>query len=562
MVVASKVLASEFLPRALLQSTETSCVHMRSCSAFLFCVEVLVQHIPVLVVGGSLVGLSASLFLSWRGVSNIVIEKHTGSALHPRAMGFTERTMEYFTAVGLGNQIPQVVPGTRLRRAVVESLSGQWIRETVWTPESNAPTHSDGVTPHTGAAIPQDKLEPILRARALELGSQLLQGTELVSFDQDAEGVTALVRNRATGEARSIRADYLVAADGASSGIREALGITREGVGYLRTVGSVLFRCPDADQFLDRGFQQFEIEQTGLRAFLTSYGDGRWVLMRTDGKDLDVEQLESLIRASLGKDFDFEIITTGHWEMAGRIAATYSAGRVFLAGDAAHQLPPTRGGFGANTGIDDVWNLSWKLAMVVDGTSSPALLDTYDAERRPIGWLRHQQTFARPDYAKWLKRPMEPQPLLSDTALELGQLHRSAAVIGASDDLPPAAHPTDWAGQPGVRAPYLEMAIAAGDTSTLDFVGRQFTLFAEDSKWIEAAARVSASTGVPIDAVLIGQDAQTNIDEFRSRFGVTSAGASLVRPDGIVGWRSVGGVSDADAALHDALQGIASLRGA
>lgn len=519
------------------------------------------QHIPVLIVGGSLVGLSASLFLAWRGVPNIVIEKHEGSALHPRAMGFTERTMEYFTAVGLGEQIPQVVPGTRLRRAVVESLAGHWIRETEWTPDGGAPAQGDVVTPHTGAAIPQDKLEPMLRARAVELGSQLLQGTELMSFDQDADGVTAVVRDRSSGEERSIRAAYLVAADGASSGIREALGIAREGVGYLRTVGSVLFRCPEADQFLERGFQQFEIEQAGVRAFLTSYGDGRWVLMRTDGQDLDELQLDPFIRACLGKDFAFEIITTGRWEMAGRIATRYSMGRVFLAGDAAHQLPPTRGGFGANTGIDDVWNLAWKLAMVVDGKSSPALLETYDAERRPIGWLRHQQTFARPDYAKWLKGPMEPHPLLGDMAMELGQLHRSAAVIGASDDLPPAAHPNEWAGQPGVRAPYLEMTAPAGGLSTLDLVGKQFTLFAEDSTWIEAAAHLRVSSGVPIFAVHVGKDVQANLDDVRRRLGITSAGASLVRPDGIIGWRSVGGVPDVDAALGDALHEIASLRG-
>lgn len=460
-------------------------------------------------------------------------------------------------AVGLGKQIPQVAPGTRLRRAVVESLAGEWIRETAWTPDSAIPTPDTAVTPHTGAAIPQDKLEPILRARAVELDSQLQQGTELLSFEQDADGVVVRVRDRATDNERSIRAAYLVAADGASSSIREALGIAREGVRYLRTVGSVLFRCPEADQFLARGFHQFEIEQTGLRAFLTSYGDGRWVLMRTDGQALDAQQLEPFIRASLGKDFAFEIITTGHWEMAGRIATTYRQGRVFLAGDAAHQLPPTRGGFGANTGIDDVWNLSWKLALVLDGTSTPALLDTYDAERRPIGWLRHQQTFARPDYAKWLKGPMEPQPSFSDIAMELGQLHRSAAVIGASDDLPAAAHPSEWAGQPGVRAPYLEMTVEAGSTSTLDWVGRQFTLFTEDPTWREAAARVSASSGVPIVSVVIGEDAHADRDEFRRRFGVTSTGASLVRPDGIVGWRSVAGVSDADVALSDALHVIA-----
>ena len=145
--------------------------------------------------------------------------------------------------------------------------------------------------------------------------------------------------------------------------------------------------------------------------------------------------------------------------------------------------------------------------------------------------------------------------------MELGQLHRSAAVIGASDDLPPAAHPSDWAGQPGVRAPYLEMTAAAGSTSTLDLVGKQFTLFAEDSRWVEAAARVCASSGMPIVAVHIGKDAQADLNEFRRRFGISPAGASLVRPDGIIGWRSVGTVSDADAALGDALREIASLHG-
>ena len=514
------------------------------------------QHVPVLVIGGSLVGLSASLFLASRGVPHLVVEKHPGSALHPRAIGFTERTMEYFSAVGLGDRIPQVAPGTRLRRVVVDSLAGSWLRETAWTPGSDAPAPGAVVTPHTGAAIPQDKLEPLLRDRAVELGAQLALNTTLTSFEQDADGVTALVCSRATGEERRIRADFLVAADGASSPIRESLGIPREGVGHLRTVDSVLFRCPGADRFLSSGVQQFEIEQPGLRAFLTNYADGRWVLMRTDGQGLDEQQLGPFIRACLGQDLPFEIITTGRWEMAGRVATRYREGRVFLAGDAAHQLPPTRGGFGANTGIDDAWNLAWKLAMVLAGTASAGLLDSYDAERQPIGWLRHQQTFARPDYAKWLKAPMPPQPLFSDVAMELGQLHRSRAVIGAGEDLPAAAHPHDWAGQPGVRAPFVAMTDEAGGRSTLDRVGRQFTLLSEDAGWIDAAARASAATGVPVDAVHVGQAVHADLAEFRRRFGIAAAGASLVRPDGIVGWRSVKGETDPAAALADAIRRI------
>jgi len=518
------------------------------------------HHVPVLVIGGSLVGLSASLFLAWRGVPNIVIEKHQGSALHPRAMGFTERTMEYFAAAGLGDRIAQVAPGTRLRRAVVESLAGRWMHETEWTPGASAPAPHEVVTPHTGAAIPQDKLEPILRSRAVELGSQLWLGTELASFEQDAGGVTAAVRLRSTGEERRIRAAYLIAADGASSGIREALGIEREGVGHLRMVESVLFRCPEADQYLERGIQQFEIEQPGVRAFLTTYGDGRWLLLRTDGQPLDEQRLEPFIRACLGKDLPFEVITTGRWEMAGRIATKYSEGRVFLAGDSAHQLPPTRGGFGANTGIDDAWNLAWKLAAVVHGPSSPGLLGTYSAERQPIGWLRHQQTFSRPDYAKWLKDPIEAQPLLPDLAMELGQLHRSQAVIGAGDDLPAAAPPGAWAGHPGVRAPYLKMSSRKGDLSTLDLVGKQFTLFAEEAKWIDAAARVSACEGVQISSVHVGHDVWAEPGEFRRKFGLSPEGASLVRPDGIVGWRCPAGAPDVEKALRAAIQQLAFLQ--
>lgn len=282
--------------------------------------------------------------------------------------------------------------------------------------------------------------------------------------------------------------------------------------------------------------------------------------MRTDGQDLDEQQLGALIRTCLGWDFTFDIITTGRWEMAGRIATKYSAGRVFLAGDAAHQLPPTRGGFGANTGIDDVWNLAWKLALVVSGHSSPALLKTYDQERRPIGWLRHQQTFARPDYAKWLQAPIEPQVLPGDVAMELGQLHRSQAIVGAGDDLPPAAHPNDWAGQPGVRAPYLQLSCETGSESTLDLVGRHFTLFTEDDAWVHAARGVSAATGVEVDAAHVGHDARVSLDEFRRKFGLGPGGASLVRPNGIVGWRSVDGESDAQRALIDAVRQTALLR--
>lgn len=146
------------------------------------------------------------------------------------------------------------------------------------------------------------------------------------------------------------------------------------------------------------------------------------------------------------------------------IADRYQEGRVFIAGDAAHALPPTRGGFGANTGIADVHNLAWKLEAVLRGRSCPALLETYEAERRPVACTRLEQTFARPDYARYAK-DFENVPLFDDAAMEYGQLYRSAGIVGAGDELPAAAPPNVWKGQPGTRAPHVwaEWGAAAVD---------------------------------------------------------------------------------------------------
>lgn len=398
------------------------------------------ERIPVLIVGGSLVGLSAALFLAWRGIKPVVIEKHTGSSAHPRAIGFTERTLEFYRAVGIANQIPEVPAGKRLRRVRATSLTGAWYGETDWTPGQEG-QHAAMASPVTGAAIAQDKLEPILRAEAAAHGADLRLGVEVLGFKQLDDGVRVEMRERASGKVSCLVADYVIAADGAESGIREALGIQRIGFGHLRTLRSILFRCEAADSILVKGVQQFNIEQADFQGFLTSYGDGRWVLMFDDTQEFSGADPGDLVRKALGGDSVFEILTTGRWEMAGRIAERYSDGRIFLAGDAAHQLPPTRGGFGANTGIDDAWNLAWKLEWVLKGRSSRRLLDTYNEGRQPIGWLRHQQTFGRPDYAPSVGNALKDEMLDGNEAMELGQLHRSSAIIGAGAELPPAASP-------------------------------------------------------------------------------------------------------------------------
>ena len=490
------------------------------------------RHVPVLIVGGSLVGLSASLFLRHHHVPHLLIEKHRGSASHPRAMGFTETTMEHYRACGIADRIPEADLDVRLRRVQVKTLFSDWTGETDWTPGEPA-DRTAALSPRSGAAIAQDKLEPILRAAALEAGAELALGVELITLAQDESQATAVIRDRADGNEETVTADWVIACDGADSPIRESLGVTRSGVGHLRTLRSVLFRCPDADPVLGRGVQQFEIEQPGFKAFLTSYGDGRWALMFDDDRERDTEQLRAAVLRALGRKLSFEIITIGNWELAGRIADRYRVGRIFLAGDAAHQLPPTRGGFGANTGIDDCWNLAWKLAAVVGGNAHPDLLDTYQAERRPIGWLRHQQTFSRPDYARWRPTTFEPEPLFGNDAMEFGQLNRSAAVIGAGPDLPAAAAPQVWAGQPGTRTPHVWEQREAGSRSTLDLFGQDWVLLSADPAWIALGQRL------PLRTVSVGRDfVFPNDRPFASIFGIDDKGATLVRPDGIIAWRS------------------------
>ncbi|CAN5728466.1 FAD-dependent oxidoreductase [soil metagenome] len=483
----------------------------------------------VLVVGGSLVGLAAAMFLSWRGVRVTLVEKHPGSSAHPRAVGYTPRTMELLRAVGIANQVPPAPDDFRLRRIRVESLAGTWFDESAWT--DDGPTVMP--SPERGAAVAQDHLEPLMRARAIELGADVRLATELVSFMQDAHGVTAVVRPRGQDET-TIRAKYMIAADGTRSPIREQLAIGRSGRGGIRVLRSVLFTAP-LDEYLASGIAQFQINQPDFQAFLTTYGDGRWVLFLHDDRDHTNDELLAAIHRTLGRrDLPIEILTTGRWELSALIADRFADRRIFLAGDAAHTLPPSRGGFGANTGIDDAHNLAWKLAAVLDGTAGAPLLDTYDAERRPVAWLRHDQIFARQDY-KAEAAGHGATTIFPDIALELGHLYRSSAILGAGAELPPAATPDEWRGQPGTRAPHLWIAPTL---SLLDLLQRGWVVLSDDTHWGAQTIRIDATT--------------------RTAFGLSPGGAALIRPDGYIAWRSPTMVANPAAALATALAACTS----
>lgn len=485
----------------------------------------------VLVVGGGLAGLSTALFLAWRDVPVVVVERHAGSSPHPRAIGYTPRTLELLRAVGMGDAIPgRTATGTGVARIRVESLAGQWFEEQPWSAPDKATPLTD-FSPCGGAGLAQDRFEPLLRDKARELGADIRMSTELLAFEQDEDGVTATVRD-AGGDEYQVRAAYLVGADGHRSPVRSALGIDRVGKGFLGTSSSVLFRAP-LEPYTESGYFQFVIDQDDLRGMITTYGDGRWVLFYGDREVAGEEALRALIFQAIGRsDVDVELITSGRWEMTAGVAERFADGRVFLAGDAAHTLPPSRGGYGANTGIEDAHNLAWKLAAVLAGESAPALLDTYDPERRPVATLRHDQIFLRSEGAA------NGSETYDDAAVEFGHLYRSAAVLGAGPDLPVAARPDEWAGQPGTRAPHVWLA---PEVSTLDLFQRGWVLVTDDPAW---------------GGLVEGVDCQVIVeraDEVRTAFGLKPGGASLVRPDGYIAWRTVDPPADRAAALAQAL---------
>jgi len=228
-------------------------------------------------------------------------------------------------------------------------------------------------------------------------------------------------------------------------------------------------------------------------------------------------------------------------------------------GDAAHTLPPTRGGYSANTGIHDAHNVAWKIAAALFGTSTPALLDTYDPERRPVAWQRLQQTFARPDYEAVADGFAADVDIIDPIAMELSQLYRSAAVLDAGEDLPVAALPDQGAGQPGTRAPHLWIDRDGLRLSTLDLFGRGWVLLADDDRWGAAAASATARTGTDVLALRLGRDVHTpNPSELMRAFGLQAGGASLVRPDGYVAWRAIQLPANPDTALIEALAQAAS----
>jgi len=396
------------------------------------------------------------------------------------------------------------------------------------------------------------------------------------SFEQDDAGVVAVLRSRDGGAPRKVRARYLIAADGAHSVVRERLSIGMAGRGSFASCATIYFKADLRALIGDRNLSVVYVNQAGLLAFFrfaitqdagflavfkASDEDGRDL---RDAKGLTPERCAALVRAALGAPADFyiQIGDVQPWSATAATAAVFRQTRVFLAGDAAHLMPPT-GGFGGNTGIADVHNLAWKLGLVLDGAAGPALLDTYDLERRPQCNLIVEQA-----YARYVKRvdPSLPSndlaPLLDDASIELGSVYASGAVLDDDDptrgDGAMLEDPRQPSGRPGARVPHFRLRRGAVDLSTLDLAGQGFVLLTGTSgqAWMQAADALAATGKIPLRAHRIAPDGDLADPggRFESAVGIGARGALLLRPDGVIGWRARDAEADPRARLHEVMR--------
>lgn len=531
------------------------------------------QEVPVLIVGGSLVGLSTSVLLSSHGVPNMLVERHSGTAIHPRAASFHQRTMEIFRGVGLQDAVEAAAEREFVQNGAivaVESLRGKELKYFYRSYNDGV----EGLSPTSRLFITQVGLEPVLRARAQELGAQLHYATELVGFEQHDDAVTAVVRPRDGGAERTVRAQYLVAADGAHSPVRRQLGVAMIGRGSFANCLTIYFKA-DVRQLMGErnlsvvyvnhpellGFFRFSI--TGDSGFLSVFSTVNPDGTRDThvGADMSVAHCVDLVRTALGSEPDLpvEVENIQRWSAAAGCAARFRDRRVFLAGDAAHVMPPT-GGFGGNTGVSDAHNLAWKLAMVLGGDAGPALLDTYDPERSATGQLTVEQAYTR--YVLRVDPSLPQDDLadpLDDASIELGAIYRSGAVLDgdALEEGIPLDDPRTPSGRPGTRAPHIPVDRDGKPGSIQDVVGREFVLLAGSSgaSWCQVAREVAASAGIPLTAYRVGADGDLDVagGRFEEAFAVTADGAVLVRPDGVIAWRATSSVSDFRGTIEDVM---------
>jgi 2,4-dichlorophenol 6-monooxygenase len=569
----------------------------------------------VLVVGSGPAGATAALALATLGVEHIVITKYSWTANTPRSHITNQRTVEVFRDLGIEDDIrangtPQHLMGDTV---FCTSLSGDEIgRVRTWGTHPARQADYTLASPSENCDLPQTLLEPILIGHAGARGSHIRFDTEYLGLEQHDDGVTVHVRDRIGDRRYAIEANYVIGADGGRSQVAKDAGLPFEGQMDVAGSMNIVFHADLSAKVEHRPSVLYWVLQPGSDIGGIGMGLVRmvrpwdeWLIVwgydiNEPPPQLDDDDAIRIAHNLIGDDtVPVTIRSTSLWGNNKMYARRYREGRVFCMGDAVHRHPPSNG-LGSNTSVQDAYNLAWKLAYVLRGEAGPGLLDTYDAERSPIGKqivlranksieefgpifealgfadtsdtdVMNERMRARADDTPEAARQREKLRAALELkdyefnahGVELGQRYRSSAVVPDGTPEPEYSrdpelyyHPTTW---PGSRLPHCWLGSGGHKISTHDLVGKgRFALLTGISgqRWAPAVASVSERLGIKIAAYVIGPGREyTDLyDDWARLREVAEDGCVLVRPDAHVAWRAAAMSDDPEAALLEALE--------
>ncbi len=574
----------------------------------------------ILIIGTGPAGSATAALLASSGVETLVVNRYRWLAHTPRAHITNQRTMEVLRDLGAEVEAEAYMHAADQdlmgENVFCESLAGEELgRMKSWGNHPLSRAEHLMSSPTRMNDLPQTFMEPILFKTACSRGAQSRMSTEYLSHVQDADGVTTTCRDRLTGKDVTIRSRFLVGADGGNSLVAEHCGLPFEGKMGVGGSMNILFRADLSRYVAHRPSVLYWVMQPG--ADVGGIGMGLVRMVRPWNEWLivwgyDISQPAPVVDAALATqvarqlvgdpELEIELISANTWTVNNQYATHMQQGRVFIMGDAAHRHPPSNG-LGSNTSIQDGFNLAWKLAAVVKGHATPALLDSYSPERAPIagqivtranqsigefgpifealgmdGGVDHEKiaanmaarcnaTEAGAKQREALRKAIEFKKYEFDChGVEMNQRYTSTAVVtdGQPQPAPNADmelhyQPTTW---PGARLPHVWVFGADGKQhSTLDLCGRgQFTLLTGigGEAWVAAAKAEAARRGMSIRTHIIGprQAIADHTGDWARASEIADNGCLLVRPDHHVCWRSAGMTQDPAADLARVLTSI------